>query len=385
VSGSCFYRNSSGAITTWTSLFGVRYASLDTTIDGKCVENRTYCLPAGWSLAPNDQASLLTIYLSGWVTYVVVVGDSTSYYAGEYNVMADYSVLHSNPGYCPGGVTGYSVLSCDAIILISQPFPVPEFATGHQSIGAPAVSNNFITFEGMDYAVGDNSPYADTTVGCQTYSVYLNDSTWSIAASAPASKVVLQSSITLNPYGNWGALCLILADGLAYGQNTAQCALTNAMSTFTYQGGVIYTVKNCSLPAKILLSRTSAAGTPNSWTTQATITNTFVNGTKIFASLDNSLTTNSLNVVPCQANFMAVPTGYTPATTDVLHGFLVNPGWACFESTYCLGSTDTGIAYNHPNLTTGVFNECGTVLSEVVDGVTYYQASPCGRVLLVKD
>jgi len=366
-------------------MFGIRYASLDSTSDGKCVPNRSYRMPEGWELAQNDQASLISIYLGGWDTYVIAVGDSTGYYAGEYNVQADYSVLFTAPDGFGPGIPGYSVLSCAAIILISQPFPIPEFATGHQRIGAPVVDNNFITFEGTDYAVGDNSAYVwgTTPSTCQSYSVFLNGSAWSLAAAAPGSKVALQSNIDVAPHGNWGAFVLILADGNAYGANTSQVSLSNALSTTSFQGGTIYGVKNCSLIAKILLSRTSAAGTPNSWITQATITETYVYGTGVnettFATIDNIAQSVT---APCQAQFMAIPTGYTAASTAKVLAFVVNPGWSAWVNTYCWGSTD-GVAYYHPDTTTGIISTCGNVISETVNGVAYYQATPCGRVLIV--
>jgi len=294
--------------------------------------------------------------------------------------------------YYGQGIDGYSIVSCDMIILITQDFPIPEFQSGHQVIGAPVVNPaGIITFNGYDYSVGDDSALTapnscqENPFNSQPYNLYLQNSEWSIAPAEDASSIIIAQTYGVSsPAYHWGASCMVLADGKPYSSlDLTECPLANGtlpLTVTSFKNGTVYTI-NCYSVPKILLRRASQS--PNSWVTSATITaaNIFNNGTRSFASLDDATYSNlSPPIAGVQAYIMTLPStsGWALAPTDILQEFLVSPGWAAWPSTSCWVGAE-GVGYTHTPITA-----CGTNHIFTVGSTNYYYTS-AGRYLLYKN
>jgi hypothetical protein len=363
VSGSCFFRNSSGSITQYISLFGQRYAALDQ--GANCSTTAVQTVPSGWVLAPPTAEALAAIALGSWNTYLMITSDGNGYEAGLYNTIQSTNLL------VPAGTGAYKVKTCLSRILITQSFPIPE--TGHTIVRAPIITN-IITFNGNDYATADNTAFSNTVVGCQPYAVYLNNTSWVVAADEPASLVVIQGDTT-----TWGTLCVVLADSTSYEYNLTPCSGAGLLATIPYLGGSIYSVSNCN--RRILLSRPSTAAP--SWAPSIPITESYGwNGTT-WATLDNA-DPKSASDTGCQANFLSLPAGYQLVTPAQLTLWVANNSYKAWISVYCFATLGLSLTPTGLNCTDGNGVPTGQLITETVGTTNFYQTSTCARVLLVQ-
>eukprot|EP00123_Amoebidium_parasiticum_P016680 comp23542_c2_seq2/m.39712 comp23542_c2_seq2/g.39712 ORF comp23542_c2_seq2/g.39712 comp23542_c2_seq2/m.39712 type:complete len:517 (-) comp23542_c2_seq2:249-1799(-) len=243
-------------------------------LDQYCSKNFFAQVPEGWVVAEDTPNARIAIELNSFGSQNIVLSNAT--YIHNLDKLAGTAKNTTN------GVT--SDAACPSRILIQRVAkvepPVAPFT--------PATSiTNFITFQGKDYAMLDNSVATANMNGDCMHGFFEIPSGWEVAADAEETKAVVITAKYPFRY-----MCKVVSTGRSYEQTLSP---TNAACGFS---DMLALAESKTLNAKlagvsnhrcggVLISRASTA--LNTWTVETSISNTFTTlEGHVYATLDNS-------------------------------------------------------------------------------------------------